>query len=60
MGLVFRRRNSARARVGSQFEFPHWVDDGPAKASAAFRKWLDDQAPKVLPESYTGKAIAYG
>jgi len=26
---------------------------------AAFRIWLDDQAPKVLPESLTGKAIAY-
>jgi len=26
---------------------------------AAFRTWLDDQAPKVLPESLTGKAIAY-
>ena len=25
----------------------------------AFRKWLDDHAPKVLPESLTGKAIAY-
>jgi transposase len=26
---------------------------------AAFKKWLDDQAPKVLPESLTGKAISY-
>ncbi|MEY9591168.1 hypothetical protein ABIA06_003459 [Bradyrhizobium yuanmingense] len=26
---------------------------------AAFKTWLDDQAPKVLPESLTGKAIAY-
>jgi transposase len=26
---------------------------------AAFRKWLDDMAPQVLPQSYTGKAIAY-
>lgn len=26
---------------------------------AAFRTWLDDQASKVLPESLTGKAIAY-
>jgi transposase len=26
---------------------------------AAFRTWLDDQAAKVLPESLTGKAIAY-
>lgn len=25
----------------------------------AFKKWLDDQAPKVLPESLTGKAISY-
>jgi len=26
---------------------------------AAFRKWLDEQAGQVLPESLTGKAIAY-
>jgi len=26
---------------------------------AAFKNWLDDQAPNVLPESLTGKAIAY-
>jgi transposase len=26
---------------------------------AAFKTWLDDQAPKVLPESFTGKAISY-
>jgi len=26
---------------------------------AAFKKWLDEQAPNVLPESLTGKAIAY-
>jgi hypothetical protein len=26
---------------------------------AAFKTWLDDLAPKVLPESYTGKAISY-
>jgi transposase len=26
---------------------------------AAFRTWLDDQAARVLPESLTGKAIAY-
>jgi transposase len=25
----------------------------------AFKKWLDDQAPKVLPESLTGKANSY-
>ena len=30
-----------------------------APVLAAFRKWLDDQAPNVLPESLTGKAIAY-
>jgi transposase len=26
---------------------------------AAFKTWLDDLAPKVLPESFTGKAISY-
>ena len=26
---------------------------------AAFKTWLEDWAPKVLPESFTGKAIAY-
>jgi transposase len=26
---------------------------------AAFKTWLDDLAPKVLPGSFTGKAIAY-
>src|SRR5262252_1808658 len=26
---------------------------------ATFKIWLDDHAAKVLPESYTGKAIAY-
>jgi len=26
---------------------------------AAFKTWLDDQAPKVLPESLTGKAVSY-
>ena len=26
---------------------------------AAFKTWLDNLAPKVLPESYTGKAISY-
>jgi len=25
----------------------------------ALRKWLDKYAPQVLPESLTGKAIAY-
>jgi transposase len=25
----------------------------------AFRKWLDEQAPQVLPESLLGKAISY-
>ncbi|MGF6960368.1 hypothetical protein QFZ97_006324 [Paraburkholderia youngii] len=25
----------------------------------AFRKWLDEQAPEVLPESLLGKAIGY-
>jgi transposase len=25
----------------------------------AFKAWLDDQAPKVLPESLLGKAISY-
>src|SRR5262245_21081660 len=28
-------------------------------ALAAFKTWLDDLAPKVLPESLTGKAISY-
>lgn len=26
---------------------------------AAFKTWLDDLAPKVLPESFTGRAISY-
>ena len=26
---------------------------------AAFKKWLDELAPQVLPKSYTGEAIAY-
>jgi transposase len=25
----------------------------------AFKKWLDEQAPQILPESLLGKAIAY-
>ena len=25
----------------------------------AFKTWLDDLTPKVLPESFTGKAISY-
>ena len=25
----------------------------------AFKTWLDDLAPKILPESFTGKAISY-